>query len=263
MNVSLSAQHIVKRYSGVVALADGNLEIKSGQVVALLGANGSGKSTLSKIITGVVAPNEGQLLLDGRPVSFSSPQAAKKAGITAVYQELSLIPDMTVAENVWLAHEPLQFGLRVNRREMRRRTEALLDLFHGTYRHTLDADSLVAELPPDEKQIVEILKALSLKPRVMILDEATASLDSVQVDRLFSLIQQWKADNMAVVFVSHRMEEIFRVADRATVLRNGVTVGDVAMSETDERKLVTMMIEAGSAPSKSASVVAASIGASR
>ena len=255
MNVSLSALHIVKRYSGVVALADGNLQVEAGQVVALLGANGSGKSTLSKIITGVVAPNEGQLLLDGRPVSFASPQAAKRAGITAVYQELSLIPDMTVAENIWLAHKPMFFGLQVNRREMRRRTETLLDLFSGTFHHSLDPDAFVSSLPSDEKQIVEILKALSLKPRLMILDEATASLDSRQVDRLFSLIQQWKADNMAIVFVSHRMEEIFRVADRATVLRNGSTVGDVAIHETNERKLVNMMIEAGAAPTKTTSVV--------
>lgn len=255
MNVSLSAQHIVKRYSGVVALADGNLEVEAGQVVALLGANGSGKSTLSKIITGVVAPNEGQLLLDGRPVSFTSPQAAKRAGITAVYQELSLIPDMTVAENIWLAHEPMFLGFRVNHREMRRSTEALLDLFSGTFHHTLDPDAYVSSLPPDEKQIVEILKALSLKPRLMILDEATASLDSRQVDRLFSLIQQWKTDNMAIVFVSHRMEEIFRVADRASVLRNGTTVGDVAIRETDERRLVNMMIEASAAPVKASNAV--------
>ena len=255
MNVSLSAQHIVKRYSGVVALADGNLQVEAGQVVALLGANGSGKSTLSKVITGVVAPNEGQLLLDGRPVSFTSPHAAKRAGITAVYQELSLIPDMTVAENIWLGHEPMLLGLRVDRRKMRRRAEGLLELFSGTFHRTLDADALVADLPQDEKQIVEILKALSLKPRLMILDEATASLDSRQVDRLFSLIQQWKADNMAIVFVSHRMEEIFRVADRATVLRNGSTVGDVAIAETSDRKLVNMMIEAGAAPQKTSSAV--------
>jgi len=189
-------------------------------------------------------------------VTFASPQAAKKAGITAVYQELSLIPDMTVAENIWLAHEPLQFGVRINRREMRRRTDALLDLFSGAF-HTLDADALVADLPPDEKQIVEILKAFSLKPRVMILDEATASLDSRQVDRLFNLIQQWKAENLAIVFVSHRMEEIFRVADRATVLRNGITVGDVAISETNERELVNLMIEASATPRRHERTVAA------
>lgn len=248
MTVSLSAQQVVKRYGAVVALADGNLDVQAGEVVALLGANGSGKSTLSKIITGVVAPNQGRLLLDGRDVHFASPQAAKRAGITAVYQELSLIPDMTVTENIWLAHEPLALGTAIRRREMKRRTRDLLDLFAGTFRSTLDPDALVSELPPDERQIVEILKALSLEPRLIILDEATASLDSQQVERLFELVREWKASGKAIVFVSHRMDEIFRIADRATVLRNGATVGNVAIGETDERQLVDMMIESAAAP---------------
>jgi len=247
MKVSLSAQNVVKRYGGVVALADGNLDVESGEVVAFLGANGSGKSTLSKIVTGVVAPDEGTVLLDGQPVTFPSPQTAKKAGVTAVYQELSLIPDMTVAENIWLGHEPLQFGLRVNKAEVRRRTEALLALFAGTYHESLQPDAPVGALPPDEKQLVEILKALSLEPRLMILDEATASLDGRQVNRLFELIADWKKRDMAIVFVSHRMDEIMRVADRATVLRNGRTIGSRVIAETTEQELVEMMIEAGEA----------------
>src|SRR5690554_1459253 len=182
--VSLSAKNIVKRYGGVVALSDGNLEVNSGEVVALVGANGSGKSTLSKIITGVAAPDGGQLLLDGRSVHFPSPQAARREGITAVYQELSLIPDMTVAENIWLAHEPMSGGIRVNTQEIRQRTRDLLALFDGTFSKSLDLDTLVSDLAPDEKQIVEILKAISQTPQVLIFDEATASLDSQQVDRL-------------------------------------------------------------------------------
>jgi ribose transport system ATP-binding protein len=240
MALSLSAQHIVKRYGGVVALADGNLDVHSGEVVALLGANGSGKSTLSKIITGVVAPNGGQLLLDGEAVHFPSPHEARKRGITAVYQDLSLIPNMTVAENIWLTHEPMRL-FSVNRREMRRKTQTLLDLFAGTCK-SLDADIPVSALPPDEKQVVEILKALSQNPRLLILDEATASLDSAQVNRLFEIVADLKAQGMAIVFVSHRMEEIFRVADRATVLRNGKTVGHATITETTEEKLVSMMV---------------------
>lgn len=241
-NVSLSAQNVVKNYGGVVALADGNLDVGSGEVVALLGANGSGKSTLSKIITGVVAPNGGQLLLDGEPVSFPSPQAAQRLGITAVYQELSLIPDMTVAENIWLGHQPLRWGVSVDRKAMRARTQALLNLFAGTVRPSLQVDEPISALPPDERQIIEILKALSLDPRLIILDEATASLDSQQVNRLFKLVADWKAQGKAVVFVSHRMDEIFRVADRAVVLRNGKTVGTTVISETDEQELVNLMI---------------------
>lgn len=247
MSVSLSALHVVKRYGGVVALADGSLDVSSGEVVALLGANGSGKSTLSKIITGVVAPNEGQLYLDEKPVSFKTPQDARRLGIAAVYQELSLIPDMTVAENIWLTHEPVTFG-RVNRREMRARTRALLELFAGTFRTTLEPDATVKTLSPDERQIVEILKALSFEPRLIILDEATASLDTQQVNRLFELVNDWKSRDMAVVFVSHRMEEIFRIADRATVLRNGRSIGTRKITETNERELVDLMIEGAAQP---------------
>lgn len=240
--VSLSAQHIVKRYGGVLALADGNLEVESGEVVALLGANGSGKSTLSKVITGVIAPNEGQLRLDGQPVTFASPQAAQKQGIAAVYQELSLIPDMTVAENIWLSHQPLKWGITIDKKAVKKKTQALIDLFADTVQASLQPDEPVAALPPDERQIVEILKALSLDPRLVILDEATASLDSQQVNRLFKLIADWKMQGKAIVFVSHRMDEIFRVADRAVVLRNGRSVGSPIIQETNEPELVSLMV---------------------
>ena len=241
-HVSLSAQHIVKRYGGVLALSDGSLEVQSGEVVALLGANGSGKSTLSKVITGVVAPNEGQLILDGQPVVFASPQGAKNRGIAVVYQELSLIPDMTVAENIWLSHQPLKWGIYVDKKALQTGTQELIDLFAGTVQPSLQAGEPVSALPPDERQIVEILKALSLDPRLIILDEATASLDSRQVNRLFDLIENWKEQGKAIVFVSHRMDEIFRIADRAVVLRNGRTVGGAVISETDENELVNMMV---------------------
>ena len=239
----LAAQHLVKHYAGVTALSDGNLEVQSGEVLALVGANGSGKSTLGKIVAGVVTHDSGQLLLDGQEVRFSSPQAAQKSGIVEVFQELSLIPGMTIAENIWLAHEPLNRMAFVRRRETRVRTQALLDLFAGTTRSSMQPDALVTTLSPDERQIVEILKALSLQPRVMILDEATASLDSRQVQRLFELMSQWKAQGMALVFVSHRMDEIFRVADRVTVLRSGKTVMAGPLQQTNERELVSMMVE--------------------
>ncbi len=240
--ITLTIEQAVKTYGGVAALSDGNLAVQSGEVVALLGANGSGKSTLSKIITGVVSPNSGKLSINGSSVSFSSPSEARRVGISAVYQELSLIPALTVAENIWLAHEPLRNGL-VNRREMQAQTRALLDLFRGLYRPHLDPDAPISILTPDERQIIEILKALSFDPNLIILDEATASLDSQQVNRLFELVREWKAQGMAVIFVSHRMEEIFRIADKATVLRNGRTVGERDIATTNERELVEMMIE--------------------
>lgn len=243
MSVSLSARNIVKRYGGVVALSDGNLDVHSGEVVALIGANGSGKSTMSKVINGVVVLDGGQLLLDDKPVRFSSPQAARKMGIATVFQELSLVPKMTVADNIWLTREPLKSNGTIDRKVMREKTEALLDLFSGTFKADLRPETLVSDLHPDEKQIVEILKAISLNPRILILDEATASLDSRQVERLFELVRRWKEEGKAIVFVSHRMEEIFRIADRYSVLRNGKTVGQGDIKDITEKDLIQLMTE--------------------
>ena len=174
MAESLSARNIVKHYGGVVALSDGNLDVHAREVVALIGANGSGKSTMSKVINGVVVLDGGQLLLDGSPVQFSSPQAARKMGIATVFQELSLIPQMTVAENIWLTREPLKNTGAIDRRRMNAQTGELLALFEGTFKTRLHPDDPVASLPPDEKQIIEVLKAISADPWMLILDEATA-----------------------------------------------------------------------------------------
>jgi ribose transport system ATP-binding protein len=243
MAESLSARNIVKRYGGVVALSDGNLDVQAREVVALIGANGSGKSTMSKIINGVVVLDGGQLLLDGQPVHFPSPQAAKNVGIATVFQELSLIPQMTVAENIWLTREPLNTFGQVDRKAVRARTEELLALFRGTFKTDLHPDFPVTSLPPDEKQIIEILKAISFDPWLIILDEATASLDSRQVQRLFELVKTWKEQGKAIIFVSHRMEEIFRIADKYSVLRNGKTVGAGNIKDINEKQLVRLMIE--------------------
>ena len=243
MAKSLSARNIVKRYGGVVALSDGNLDVRTGEVVALIGANGSGKSTMSKVINGVVVLDGGQLLLDDKPIHFSSPQAAKNMRIATVFQELSLIPHMTVAENIWLAREPLTAIGTVNRKAIKEKTQELLALFQGTYKTDLHPDDPVAALPPDEKQIIEILKAISFDPWMIILDEATASLDSRQVQRLFELVAKWKEEGKSILFVSHRMEEIFRIADKFSVLRNGKTVGAGEMKDINEKELVKLMIE--------------------
>jgi len=247
MAKSLSARNIVKRYGGVVALSDGNLDIHTGEVVALIGANGSGKSTMSKVINGVVVLDGGQLLLDDKPVHLSSPQSAKNLGIATVFQELSLIPQMTVAENIWLTREPMTPFGTVNQNVINEKTKELLSLFRGTYKTDLQPGDPVTALPPDEKQIIEILKAISFDPWMIILDEATASLDSRQVQRLFELVKGWKEAGKAIVFVSHRMEEIFRIADRYSVLRNGKTVGAGQIKDIDEKELVKLMIEKESA----------------
>jgi ribose transport system ATP-binding protein len=247
MTISLAARNIAKRYGAVVALSDASLDIQSGEVLALIGANGSGKSTLSKIINGVVVLDGGQLLLDDRPVHFQSPQAARSLGISTVFQELSLVPQMSVAENIWLTREPLRRGGIVDRMAIGRKTEELLALFAGTFKSNLTPDTPVGPLPPDEKQIVEILKAASANPRLLILDEATASLDSRQVQRLFELVPRWKQAGTAIVFVSHRMEEIFQIADRYTVLRNGKTVGEGLIKDVTARDLVALMVQGATA----------------
>jgi ribose transport system ATP-binding protein len=247
MPLSLSARHVAKRYGAVDALTDANLDIQSGEVLALVGANGSGKSTLSKIINGVVVLDGGQLLLDDQPVHLASPRAARHLGIATVFQELSLVPQMSVAENIFLTREPLRRGGFVDRRAIQRRTEELLALFSGMFKTPLTPDTPVGPLPPDEKQIIEILKAVSAQPRLLILDEATASLDSRQVRRLFELVTRWKAEGQAIIFISHRMEEIFEIADRYTVLRNGQTVGAGAMQEVTTRDLVALMVQGATA----------------
>lgn len=247
MPISLSAHNVVKRYGGVTALSNANVEIRSGEVLALIGANGSGKSTLSKIINGVVVLDGGQLLLDGKPVRFTSPHAAKSMGISTVFQEGSLIPQMTVAENIWLTREPRKAGGFVDHGAIRRRTAGMLSMFEGMFKTHITPDMPVGPLPPDEKQIIEILKAVSSSPRLLILDEATASLDSRQVERLFELVKLWKEDDKAIVFVSHRMEEIFNIADRFTVLRNGVTVGDGLIKDVTPRDLVNLMVQGATA----------------
>lgn len=245
----LSARGVAKWYGAVRALEGGDLDVHQGEVVALLGANGSGKSTLGKVITGLIRPDGGELSVDGERVSVPSTAHARRLGITAVYQELSLVPDLTVAENVFLGHEPRRAG-GLDRRAMQRRSAELLALFDGAYTVPVAPNTVVDRLPPSERQLVEIVKAVSRQPRALILDEATASLDSRQVDRLFELVGKWRDQGMGLVFVSHRMDEIFRVADRAVVLRDGKTVGQLTLRGVEdrrgaERKLVEMMTGGG------------------
>lgn len=180
--ICLKTTEIQKRFGGVRALIDGTIEVRTGEVLALVGSNGSGKSTLAKIITGVLAHDDGQIIYQDEPVQYQNPMVAQKAGIMAVYQDLSLVPSLTVAENIWLANEPVTNLGFLNSRKMISKTNELLILFNNTFQATLHPEAYVSTLPPDEKQIVEILKAISRNPDVIIFDEATASLDSNQVN---------------------------------------------------------------------------------
>jgi len=237
----LETRRIRKRYGATIALQDVAFRLRKGEVHALLGANGSGKSTLVKIIAGAVAPDEGEIRLQGRALRFRQPLEARRLGVAVVYQELSLVPDLSVQDNIWLGHEPRGRWGRINSKTACIRTESLLRLFGDVAGERFLPQTLVRELPPDEQQLVEILKAVSQEPKILILDEATASLDARQVERLFALVRQWRAQGMAIVIVTHRIEEIFQIADRATVLRNGQVVGEVKIEEINRESLIELI----------------------
>jgi ribose transport system ATP-binding protein len=240
--ILLEARGVTKRYGATTALLEAAFELRSGEVHALLGSNGSGKSTLAKIIAGLVAPDSGDLTWRGSSVKFRNPLEARAQGIAVVYQELSLVPDLSVEANIWLGHELRGAWGRIDASETRARTLRLLELFKGVTREKFLPDTPAGALPPDERQLVEILKALSLEPQLLILDEATASLDARQVERVFELVNDLKSRGLGIVIVTHRMDEIFQIADRATALRNGQVVGRVNVRETNREELVTMII---------------------
>ncbi|MEQ9814605.1 MAG: ATP-binding cassette domain-containing protein, partial [Azospirillaceae bacterium] len=218
---SLQVREATKRFGHVVALSRGDLPLANGEVHALVGSNGCGKSTLCKIIAGSVRPDSGTITLDGETVHFASPHDAEAAGVGIFYQELSLIPQRTVAQNLSLGREPRRGGVLVDRKAERKRGEDLLALFGEVSGAGLTPETPVADLSSDQRQIVEILKVAAADPRIMIFDEATAALDRDQTAVFFDLLRQWKGDGRSIVFITHRMDEIFTIADRILVFNSG------------------------------------------
>lgn len=231
-----------KRFGGVVALNGARLSCEAGEVHALLGANGSGKSTLNKVLTGVVRPDEGEVHLRGKPVSISSPTDMHKYNIAAVYQELSLVPQLSVADNIMLCREPVNSLGFIRPQQLLQQARSVVTRFEQMLGRSFDMHETVENLSPSDQQLVEIFKALSRKPDILILDEATASLHKEEVQALFAVVQELKGRGVLVIFVSHRMDEVFQLCDRATVLRNGATVGTVSLRETTAAELVNMMV---------------------
>ncbi|MGE5104317.1 MAG: sugar ABC transporter ATP-binding protein [Betaproteobacteria bacterium] len=229
---------VSKRYGGVRALQDANLAIDVGRIHAVLGENGAGKSTLIKIMAGVVAPDDGELLLDGKPVSFASPAAANAAGIACVFQELSLIPDLSVADNIAIANPPRRFGL-IDRRAQRRLAEEVLAHAGADNVHPL---ALVKDLSLSRRQMVEIAKALARKPRILILDEATSALTAADVTKVYAVLRRLRAEGLALVYISHRMHEIAELADQCTVFCNGRSVATFAAGTKTDQEIVELMI---------------------
>src|SRR5215211_7396527 len=221
----LEMQHISKRFDATQALEDVTLTLYPGEVHALIGENGAGKSTLIKIMTGVHRPDTGTILLDGKPVQIGNSQEAQSFGIAAIYQEPMVFPDLNVAENIFISHR--NRGMIVQPRKMARDAEAILAQLDVK----LDVRMPARGLTLAAQQAVEIAKAISLKVRVLIMDEPTASLSAHEVDQLFRLANSLRSQGVAVLFIGHRMEEVFRIGDRVTVLRDGKWISSRPRSE--------------------------------
>ena len=235
----LALDGISKSFPGVRALANVSFDVRSGEVHALLGENGAGKSTAIKIMSGVYQPDTGTILLDGKAVRFASPQEAQAAGIATIYQELLLFPELSVAENIFMGHAPRgRFGA-IDWKDMRGKAEKLLASLDI---HDLDVNALVGSLSVGNRQRVEIAKALSHNARVLIMDEPTAALTEHDVERLFRIVRLLRDRGVGIVYISHRLEEVFLLADRVTVLRDGEFVATKPVSATNHQDLVEMMV---------------------
>jgi rhamnose transport system ATP-binding protein len=230
---------ITKSFAGISVLKDVSFDVRPGEVHALLGENGAGKSTLIKVIAGVHKPDSGTIALAGTPTTFASPRDARRLGVATVYQELLLFPELSVAENVFLGHAPRRKWRGLDWGAMRRRARELLDSLDS---HDLDVDAKVGALSVANRQRVEIAKALAQDARVLIMDEPTAALAEADVRRLMSVVKRLRERGVAIIYVSHRMPEIFELADRVTVLRDGAHVGTRDIGDVDEAALVSMMV---------------------
>jgi ribose transport system ATP-binding protein len=229
---------VSKRYGGVRALEQAELTVHGGRIHAILGENGAGKSTLIKIMAGVVAPDEGRMTIDGRDVTFASPAAAQAAGIACIFQELSLIPDLSVADNIVVSNPPKRFGM-IDRAAQRRVAEEALARAGAEDIHPR---ALVKDLPLSRRQVVEIAKALVRNPRILILDEATSALTAADVAKVFAVLKRLRAEGMALLYISHRMHEIAELADECTVFRNGRNVASYEAGTKSDNDVVELMI---------------------
>ncbi|WP_111560224.1 sugar ABC transporter ATP-binding protein [Paracoccus sediminilitoris] len=234
----LALDAITKTFPGVKALDGVHLELHAGQVTALVGENGAGKSTVVKTLTGIYQPDGGRILMDGAEVTFPSAQAAADQGVTAIHQETVLFDELTVAENIFLGHAPRgRFGL-IDNKAMRRKAKGLLDGIGAE----IDAGARLKDLGIASRHLVAIARALSVDARVVIMDEPTAALSQKEIEELYVLVDTLKAQGKAILFISHKFDEIFRIADRWCVFRDGQFVGQGLMSDMDESTLVRLMV---------------------
>jgi len=231
-------ENISKRYGGVHALRSVDFSCSRGSIHAVLGENGAGKSTLMKIMAGVVQPDEGRMTLDAIPVTFPNPAAANRAGIVCIFQELSLMPELTVADNITLSSPPRRFGL-IDGRAQRRRSEELLARVGC---EDINPFSRVADLPLSRRQMVEIAKSLGRDPKLLILDEATSALTAADVDRVYRMLFDLKAQGLSILYISHRMHEIEALADHCSVFRNGRHIETFVKGTRSRDEIIGLMI---------------------
>ena len=229
---------ISKSFPGVRSLDRVDFSVSTGEVRALVGENGAGKSTLIKIIAGAYTPDEGELLFDGANVKWSSPHEAQAAGIHVIYQELVLFPEMTVAQNIFVNRQPRNSLRMIDYRAMKARAKALL----GELGAPIDVGEKIKRLSVADRQMVEIARALNSDAKLIVFDEPTAVLGGHEVDLLFAIVRRLKQRGVAIVFISHRLDEVFEIADSVTVLKDGKLVGSVPIDAVDRNKLVAMMI---------------------
>jgi len=241
MAYALELKNITKQFPGVLALDNMSFQIKAGEVHAICGENGAGKSTLMKVCTGVYQPDSGEILLGGEHVEFRNPNEAYHRGIAIMYQETSLFEKMTVLENMFVGHEPRRkagiFPV-IDYAAERAKASEILELLESD----LDLNQSISELGMAKKQMVEIAKALTFNARILILDEPTASLTQREVDALFDVIQKLKKRDIAIVYISHRLEEIFSICDRVTVIRDGKYISTSNVADTNKDRLVADMV---------------------
>ncbi|WP_399677287.1 sugar ABC transporter ATP-binding protein [Xenophilus sp.] len=234
----LEVRGIGKRFGAVAALQDVSFDVRPGEVHALVGENGAGKSTLLAIVNGLQQPDEGELFLLGRPTRLAGPLQARRSGLALVHQELALCPNMTVAENLFLGQEPRNALGRIDGALMHRRSAELLKRLGAR----ISPQQRAATLSLSERQLVEIGKALAGQPRVLVLDEPTASLTDEHVALLLQTVERLRAEGLGIVYVSHRLEEVLRIADRITVLRDGRVAARFGAGEANEQKLIRAMV---------------------
>ena len=231
---------ITKRFPGVVALSNVSLHVRGGEVLSLMGENGAGKSTLMKILSGAYEPNEGELLIDGQPIVFKGVADAKKHGIALIHQELMLAGNLDISGNIFLGNERRSLGGLgpMRRASMKKTSQELLDRVGLK----LSASTPVSSLTAGQMQMVEIAKSLAFNARAIIMDEPTSSLTAGESAHLFKIIAQLKSEGIAIIYISHRMEEVLHLSDRITVMRDGKYIGDLARADATHDKIVSMMV---------------------